>query len=98
LSVSLVAVRPQDVAIQDDHVVVVGREPVERGVAIERDIRSDRFVAEPGLERLREEKLIFDNQYVHPGSSLHLVRAQCKGGHVAEMLGNSHTLLQHADG
>ena len=54
---TVVPVRPGQVAVEHEHVVGVDGEPVQRRVAVERDVGRDRLAAQAGLQRLREVSL-----------------------------------------
>ena len=82
----LVPVRAGQVPVEHEHVVGVDGEPVQRRVAVERDVGRDRLAAEAGLQRLREVELVLGDQHAHP--------SQGRRGDVAKTSANPQTRAQ----
>src|SRR6185312_12412974 len=61
----LVAGGPGDVPVEDGDVVGVQAQQLERAAAVARDVRRDRFQAQPVADRVRHQGLVLDDQHPH---------------------------------
>ena len=61
----LVAGGPGDVAVEDGDVVGVDGQQLQRGVAVARDVRRDRFQAQTVADGVRHVGLVLNEQHTH---------------------------------
>ena len=61
----LIAVKAGQVAVKDDHVVVVDERACQAGLAVERDIDSHPRVTQAGRDRLCQLLVVFDHKHAH---------------------------------
>ena len=61
----VVAVDHRQVAVEDDDVVVVDADPLQRRGAVVHDVDGHGLPAQPGGHRIGEQLLVLDDEYAH---------------------------------
>ncbi|CAM5717893.1 hypothetical protein SGLAM104S_06488 [Streptomyces glaucescens] len=65
LAADVVTVHEREVAVEDDHVVVVDADAFQGGRTVVHDVDGHGLPAQPGGHRIGEQLLVLDDEYAH---------------------------------